>query len=566
MSSKIHLLSDHTINQIAAGEVVENPASVVKELVENAIDAGARKVQIETMAGGFQSIQISDDGRGMDREDALLSIQRHATSKIMSADDLFSLQTMGFRGEALASIAAISKITLTTAPADGETTRLEIEGGVITQVAPAARSQGTTVEVRSLFYNVPARKKFQKTASTSSAEITKGVTQLALAHPDVGFTLIQQHKEIFSFSPIDTLKRRAEVLLGKEWLATGFSIQSTDPGIQIEGWLASPLVSRPNRSGQHLVINRRPVSYPSIGYAIREAYATRLNADRHPVFLLHLTIDPTLVDVNVHPQKKEVRLHEESLLKFRLHKVVTEALVSGHTVPLEVYTPHASVTPFPFTDFTPFEERSVLREDPPERQEIFADAIKPIGLFGHYLLVDASTVSAKKGICFFDLPAIQASLWFEALMQPIADTSTSVAAQYLLFPKTLCFSKTESAALSELLPAMEKLGILMHQSAEGAFLVEALPPFLDQDQLESVLHEWIAQESNRSLQEERLSRLATSLIRHARRKARRYSLEEALRLVKENKTAFCPQGKATLYYLEEEELEKKFRSTLSSAD
>src|ERR1700722_17648934 len=194
MGNRIHLLSEQTINQIAAGEVIENPASVVKELIENGVDAGATHIRVEILSGGFQWIKISDDGSGMSPDEAVLSLQRHATSKIQNADDLFSLTTMGFRGEALASIAAISKMTLLTALESAPALRLEREGGKTIEGGPDVRARGTTIEVRSLFYNVPARKKFQKSAAASSAEITKVVTQLALAHPEVGFEFVQQNQ------------------------------------------------------------------------------------------------------------------------------------------------------------------------------------------------------------------------------------------------------------------------------------------------------------------------------------------------------------------------------------
>ena len=289
MHPQIRFLSELTINQIAAGEVIENPASVVKELIENAIDAGATHIKVDILAGGFQAIKVSDDGLGMSPEDAPLCLERHATSKIISSDDLFALTTMGFRGEALASIAAISKIRLLTAQEGKEAVDLEIEGGKILHTIPGARSRGTTMEVRSLFYNVPARKKFQKSPAASSAEITKVVTQLSLAHPDIGFELIQQGSSHFSlpvalrqdFLPL--LKQRMEGVLSAEFIPSCRDLAFSESGYAGQGWIAEPHFSRHNRSGQFLFVNRRPVFCPAINYAIRDAYGTRLSTERHPV-------------------------------------------------------------------------------------------------------------------------------------------------------------------------------------------------------------------------------------------------------------------------------------------
>src|SRR5581483_4928309 len=398
MSRKIRVLSDLTINQIAAGEVIENPASVVKELVENAIDAGARRVKIETLGGGFQLLKISDDGTGMSPDDAALSLERHATSKISDADDLNSLATMGFRGEALASIAAISKLRLLTATDSSPAVELEAEGGKISHAGPSSRSRGTTLEVRSLFFNVPARKKFQKSPAASSAEITKMVTQLALAHPEVGFELMQQGRSHFSLpaaageSLTALLKRRAEALLGMEFLPSCRDLSFKEMDYEGQGLIASPEFSRPNRSGQYLFVNQRPVYCPAISYAVRDAYGTRLSSDRHPIYLLHLSIPPPLVDVNVHPQKKEIRLREESQFKFILSDAVNATL--GNNAPLEEENVSFSSF-FEKPDLPDFSSAFVFkeeREDPSPATLPIEHAISLIGLHGPYLLVDAESL------------------------------------------------------------------------------------------------------------------------------------------------------------------------------
>lgn len=299
MPSKIRILDRNSINQIAAGEVIENSASVIKELVENAVDAGAKKISIECEAGGLQLIRVSDDGEGMGRDDALLSFERHGTSKIRNASDLETVQSMGFRGEALASILAVSKMTLLTS--DGESaTHIEGAGGAILSCEKGARSQGTTIEVRSLFYNVPARLSFQKSPNRLSAEITKVVTKLALAYPHISFCLKAGSKEIVNVSHME----RIEDLLGKEFVEGSKKIVLEEGPLRIKGLLGSLTNRRSNRSGQYFFLNNRAIVSHALALGVEEGYGTQIGAREYPIFVLHLSLDSAFVDVNVHPQKK----------------------------------------------------------------------------------------------------------------------------------------------------------------------------------------------------------------------------------------------------------------------
>jgi DNA mismatch repair protein MutL len=585
MADKIRVLSDQTINQIAAGEVIESPASVVKELVENAIDAGATRLKIEILGGGFQWIKVSDDGLGMSGGDALLCLQRHATSKIARAEDLLALNTMGFRGEALASIAAISKMRLLTALENAPAIDVEIEGGKIMRSGPGARSRGTTIEVRSLFYNVPARKKFQKSPASSSAEITKMLTQLCFAHPEVGFELIQQNRLHFSLPPSSgeemsiLLKHRAQALLGTEYLPScrDFVLKQTDYGGC--GWIADPLFSRQNRSGQHLFINRRPVLCPAVAYAIRDAYGTRLGTGRHPIYLLHLTIAPHLVDVNVHPQKREVRLREESLLKASLQSAVHSAF--GHVTTSTFKAEELS----PF--FTPpsscgFFEELVLKEDvqAPETEALpLEHPLQYIGLHGRYVLVDALSMPSSLfqerdrsslGVVWVDLPAAEARIHLDALMKKTADGVP--LSQGLLFPISLSFSKAEAALLKAHIEMIQALGLQVRESGECAFIVEGIPPFMKEEEIPSIFVEIIGalqglEVETPSYGEARMRHLAATLCRKVRFCRRFYSLEEAkrivARLVKTDDPLHCPQGKKTLFHIREEEIEHRFTAKSS---
>lgn len=573
---KIRILSDLTINQIAAGEVIENPASVVKELVENAIDAGASHVKVETLGGGFQLLKISDDGTGMSPEDASLSLERHATSKIIEADDLNSLATMGFRGEALASIAAISKMRLLTATESGVAVELETEGGKIVHAGPSARSRGTTVEVRSLFFNVPARKKFQKSPAASSAEITKMVTQLALAHPEVGFELMQQGRSHFSLPAasgenlIALLKRRSDALLGMEFLPSCRDFSFKEMGCEGRGLIASPEFSRHNRSGQYLFVNHRPVYCPAISYAVRDAYGTRLSSDRHPVYLLHLTIPSHLVDVNVHPQKKEIRLREESQLKYILSNAVNDAL--GNNAPLaEESVSFSSFFEKPeLPDFSSAFVFKEEREDPAPLALPLEQPISLVGLHGHYLLVNAESLPVLseeqrklEGVVWIDLPAAESRITFDNI---IRRAETGPISQGLLLPLSLSFSKAETELLLAHLEMVQKLGLVMRQAGDCAFLIEGVPPFLKEGDVRPALIEIIAElqgvEREKTQSEAALRKLAAQVSRKCRFQRHFYSHEEARlivqRLMKAGDPFHCPQGKRTLFHIREKDIENYF--------
>ncbi len=584
MCAKICVLSDQTINQIAAGEVIENPASVVKELVENAIDAGARHLKIEILAGGFQLIKISDDGSGMAADDAVLSLERHATSKLSSADDLFTLATMGFRGEALASIAAISKMRLLTAQEFSTATDIEVEGGKILHVGLGSRSRGTSIEVRSLFFNVPARKKFQKSPASSSAEITKTLTQLALAHPEIGFELFQQDRSSFSLPASSgedfhvVLKRRAGALLGEEFLPSCRDFALSEKGYEGCGLIADPQFSRHNRSGQYLFVNERPVNCPAIAFAIRDAYGTRLDVGKHPVYLLHLKIPSQLVDVNVHPQKKEIRLREETILKYILHSAVNDALGSAG---VSAQLSHPTLQEPAFSSFftepllSDFSGSFVFKEerdDLPVPELSFGSAISLIGVHGHYLLVRADSLPAftftekerrASGVVWIDLPAAEARIALDSMMSRSEGVPLS---QGLLLPVLLNFSKAESELLTANLDILQKLGIEVRAVGESAFIVESIPPFLNESEIQSMALEIVAelqgQHQEKTWKERSLRHLAAVLSRRARSNRRFYSLEEARlivqKLMQTSDPLHCPQGKKTLFHVTEDEIERYF--------
>jgi DNA mismatch repair protein MutL len=401
--NRIRLLSEQVANQIAAGEVIERPASVVKELVENALDAGAARVTVEIQAGGRSLIRVTDDGTGMSRDDALLCLERHATSKIQKAEDLAAIATMGFRGEALPSIASVSRFTLTTRERFGvpsrdrrdgsnapgrvnaelqtepvEGTQIVVNGGKIVEVKAAGSAPGTSVEVRQLFFNLPARRKFMRTEETEAAHIQHCLTLAALSFPEVAFTfqkdgrlvwqLPAQKSEAATSSRLEALRERLRSLLGEEkLLSVNFSAalddssppeetdifetasnsqeprpQTPDP-IRVWGFIGSPGVSRATREGQHLFVNRRPVENRGLNYALLEGYHTALMKGRYPVCCLFLEIDPASVDVNIHPSKREVKFHREFEIRKLVARAVQETLLAFHSVESKVPGPKSKV-------------------------------------------------------------------------------------------------------------------------------------------------------------------------------------------------------------------------------
>jgi DNA mismatch repair protein MutL len=351
--NRIRLLPEQVANQIAAGEVVERPASVVKELVENALDAQAKRITVEVQGGGRSLVRVIDDGTGMSRDDALLCLERHATSKIQRAEDLAAIATMGFRGEALPSIASVSRFTLTTRERDGESpegTQIVISGGKILEVKAAGAATGTTVEVRQLFFNLPARRKFLRTEETESAHIQHYLTLAALAYPEVGFEYQRDGRLLWQLPAIKTsgeadahlraLRERLRAIYGGEQklLPVNFATEwrddfEPDAGsstFRLWGFIGAPGVSRATREDQHLFVNRRPVDNRGLNFALLEGYHTALMKGRYPVCCLFLETDPASVDVNIHPAKREVKFRQEGEVRRMVAHAVRLALLEFH--------------------------------------------------------------------------------------------------------------------------------------------------------------------------------------------------------------------------------------------
>ena len=343
--SKIRLLPDHVSNQIAAGEVVERPASVAKELVENAIDARATRIVIDVESGGRRLLKVSDDGEGMVRDDALLAFERHATSKISTTEDLNTIATLGFRGEALASIASVARVELITRTEDAAAaTRVLIEGGRMREVKDAAHPRGTTLSVRDLFFNVPARRKFLRSEATETFHLTNLVTHYALAHPEIAFTLTNSGREVLRVASAKDLRERAYQIFGAEFLDNLLEVSGGNKHIAlVSGYVSAPRDRRTSRDAQYLFVNGRFVRDQLIGRALSEGYRSILPHGVYPAALLFIDTPLEEVDVNVHPAKTEVRFRRVAAVADAVREAVRSALASAGYMRAEVTEPSARI-------------------------------------------------------------------------------------------------------------------------------------------------------------------------------------------------------------------------------
>lgn len=502
---KIYRLDDIEINQIAAGEVIENPASIVKELLENSLDAGAEEIRIEILKGGQELIEIEDDGCGMEKEDALLCLERHATSKIKKAEDLQRLTTLGFRGEALAAIAAVSHLQLTTS-IDSLGIKLLSQGGILEKVEPFARNRGTTIRVGHLFFNAPARKKFLKSISACTQQIVKVVEIAALAHPKVAFFLTSDKKTIFSLERQEQ-RQRIETLLGP------FKEEISKPGIW--GLLASSEEAKVQRRGQYLFVNRRPVFSPFISKAVQLGYGTRLMEGLYPPFVLFLDLLPKEIDVNVHPQKKEVRFSDEKKVFHLVERAVSDAFndAPSFSSSLSFEEPLLREScSFPIHPFQVQSERYVEKEFP------LSFAERPLWVGGGFLILE------KGGLFLVDLARARARVLFDCLKNKGRPQKS------LPYPLEIAIDHEEEALFE-----LEKIGVEARLIGKKRIAVDSLPEEFDLKEFPEFFS-FLRQ----------MKKVEAAVTECCRRGKKHYSLDEALflwnRLMKSSEIKVDPQG------------------------
>jgi DNA mismatch repair protein MutL len=579
---RITRLPDDLANQIAAGEVVERPASVVKELVENAIDAGASRLTITVEYGGKKLIRVDDDGIGMDPDDARLCLERHATSKIRRAADLGAIATLGFRGEAIPSIASVAHVRLRTRARGADSaTEIRVNGGAIESAVETGGPEGTLVEVADLFYNLPARRKFLKSDAAESAQISKMVTQLALGYPEVGFTLLSAGRRLLQCPPVTRVQDRLFQIYGDR--PDLIELRRESGGLVVSGFVAALAETGPTRGPQNVFVNRRVVKDRTIAHAILDAYSVASNRERSPEVHLYIEIPADRVDVNVHPTKAEVRFREQSLVHELVRRAIGNALGKDAAPELQlrpsdlipnrpltpaipgvlgggVYTSRWSGAP----GFSPATSPtanlgsgfSQAGSSPPTIRPLI-----PLGQFRDTFIVAID----DEGICIIDQHVAHERVLFERIMQRLA--SGRLESQRLLVPMVLELAPAERDALLARTAALEQFGFDVEEfGGDTSVKLTAVPALLPRDESETAVRA-LAQDLeglDRGLEiQEALKRIAATMACHAAVKANYPLTAEKMRHILDelNATAYstvCPHGRPVMLRITRREVEKNF--------
>ena len=607
----VRLLPIHVANKIAAGEVVERPASVLKELLENSLDAGATRIDVNVVAGGRNLVSVRDDGCGMTREDALLSLERQATSKIRDVDDIERIDTLGFRGEAIPSIASVSRFTLTTRRrCDEAGTRIVVNAGILAEAKDCGAPPGTCVEVRDLFCNVPARRKFLRAYATEEAHIRAAFTVHALAHPDVGFSLVLDGRETYRFAPGATLEERIRDLFGAEFaeslVPVGASAPSDSSSVNVHGYVERPSSGASIRRDQFIFVNGRPATAAAIGYAVREAYP-RSRDDERPVLVLFIDLPPSQVDVNVHPAKREVRFRRPADVREAVISAISAALApvaprqpSVAAPPPESHAPAsrpAAAAPFavPFTSAPvqssfplPRQQSARPPEAPvrpapapqsaepsaqPSPAETAATPVEDAGASGSSTnlwrwfsyLAQTSTgyllLETDSGLVLVDPRAARARIAYETVLERHETVS-----QPLLIPETVQLPPADSARIRSFLPELSAAGFLIEEFGRDLWKVDAVPDLLagcpTSAALASIAADIAEGGARRGAARWRDELVARAVSRAYAGASAQLTPEAAVRLVEELANAkmpyVCPRGKPVMVYRSNREIARSF--------
>ena len=578
---KVKVLDAHLVNKIAAGEVIERPASIAKELIENSLDAGATKIELVVEGGGERQLRVADDGEGMTQEDLLLAIQRHTTSKISSEDDLFAIRTLGFRGEALASIVEVSKTVITSkSDASAEGVQVEIEGGRVLTVKAAGRARGTTVDVRELFFNVPARRKFLKSAKTEFFHIVRAAKRFALAYPNVHFRLEHDGKLVLDLPPSSDLRQTIARLYTADFARALLDVSMTIPGLTVRGLVSPSHLTRSDRTEQFLFVNGRFVKDAQINYAISQAYESALKSEQYPYIFLFIEIDPRSVDVNVHPQKAEVRFAEPIKVQALVKQAITKALTSAHAAPrfesskiqvessksnnLELQTSHVE---------RPRGESFNVRKELTVHQQPFvsspvspehAPSFRILGqLHGTYIIVQT-----ESGLEIIDQHVAHERILYERFLAQLKENK--IIRQRLLIPVTVEMPPDKAELLAAHLKDLdERVGIGIEHFGGGTFVLRDWPQALTSDWSKSEFSATIErvlatleQEAEPTLEELAkvlAARVACEAAVVKNKPLRPEEMTELIRQLKQTQNPYsCPHGRPIVLAYSLEELERKF--------
>jgi len=563
--SRIHLLSEEVASQVAAGEVVERPASVVKELVENALDAGARRIEVLMRRGGISLIRVVDDGHGMGRDDALLALERHATSKIRTGADLAAIRTLGFRGEALPSIASVSRFRLSTREHGAVAgTEILVTGGKIESVLDGGDAPGTQVEVRSLFYNLPARRKFLRTEATEASHVESVLQMQALGHPEVGFTLCTDERIVFQLPPAVHPRDRIRDLFGPALAAELIEIEETEIlGLKIRGFIGKPGVSRSTKAQQVVFLNGRAVENAALSYGLREGYHTALMKGQYPVTFLFIEMDPAAVDVNVHPTKREVRFRDPSAVREALVETVTRALESDRAGWSRSFQAPETKTETPLpapqpADLIPYEFERPQAAVPVE--SLPAHRFRLLGVLGRLYVV----MENENGLVLVDQHAAHERILFEERRRRMENAG--VPGQRLLMPQTLQLGPRDNDWVAQNLETLQKMGIGMEAFGAGTWKLDSIPPFVETGNPQQLLRDVIDELKETSSQTSKMrlgeETIAKTVCRHAVKARDTLHEAELLRLIDDllqcELPYCCPHGRPTMIQISYAELEKKF--------
>ena len=598
---RITRLPDDLANQIAAGEVVERPASVVKELIENAIDAGAMRISVTVEYGGKKLIRVEDDGVGMDPGDARLCLERHATSKITKADDLGAIVTLGFRGEALPSMASVSHFKLRTrARGTDSGTEIRVNAGMVESVVEAGGPEGTMVEVADVFYNLPARRKFLKSDGAEAAQVSRLVTQLALCYPEVGFSLTSSGRKILAVPPVTSVSDRLYQIYGDR--QDLIAVEREVGGLRLHGFIAALAEQGPVRGPQHVFVNRRIVKDRTIAHAIIDSYSVATNKERSPEVHLFLEIPPDRVDVNVHPTKAEVRFREQSLVHEMVRRALGDALGKGPAPELTLRTadvrpgnpmqpaipgalsggsfpsrwappsanPPSSWAPPSSDPIAPGFSRGNSDSGPsssgPQTQTApaaNAPAVRPMIALGQFR--DTFIIAMDdEGLCIIDQHVAHERVLFERIMEKL--TSESLESQRLLIPVILELPAAERAALVSKAEALARFGFEVEEFGGDSIKVNSVPALLPPNECDAALRALAddLEGLDRGLRlEDALKQIAATTACHAAVKAHYpLTLEKMHHILEELRaTAYstvCPHGRPVMLRITRREIEKNF--------
>ena len=592
---QIRHLSETVINQIAAGEVIERPASVVKELMENALDAGATRVEIATAGGGLTLLRVTDNGGGMDETDLAMSVQRHCTSKL--GDDIHDIRSLGFRGEALPSIGSVGKLTIRSRTAEADSgNEIVIEGGRVSAIRPVAANRGTMVEVRDLFYATPARLKFMKGERAEAGAITELVRRIAIAFPHVRFTLSGTDRSTLDLPACDTIEDRVAQILGREFVENSLRIEAMREGAELTGLASIPSFTRANSLMQYLYVNGRPVRDRALAGAIRGAYADVLPRDRHAVTALFLNVDPVFVDVNVHPAKADVRFRDPGLIRGLFVGSIRQALAQAGIRPstsaasamVDAFRPGGTASsyawrPQPSPGFDPQTSFHRPMEFSEAAQAVFDETMRPTADARAGMAEPAAEVKSlplgaaraqvhenyivaqtEDSLIIVDQHAAHERLVYEALKEALA--SRPMPAQMLLLPEIVDLPEEDADRLAGHAEMLRKFGLGLERFGPGAVAVRETPSMLgevDVQQLVRDLADEIAEHDTVETLSERLNAIAATMACHGSvRSGRRLRPEEMNALLRQMEatpgSATCNHGRPTYVELKLTDIERLF--------